>query len=244
VGASLISEDQWVSDLIDGRPEMSRSRFAWVKSNCYTRQYANDSRPGQAQPVLYHQITACLLAWASSPTIPDMPVKPEQLHIVHYPHPVLREVAKPIKSVSDEVRGVARRMLELMQEARGVGLAAPQVGLPWRMFVANPTGEPGDDRIFINPKLSDPSAQTHPHEEGCLSLPHITGEITRPTQITINALDEQCNPFQLTSDELAARVWQHENDHLDGILILDRMPAIDKVANRQAVQELEDAARG
>ena len=171
-----------------------------------------------------------------------MPVQPDQLEIVHYPHPVLRQVAKPVQSVSDEVWQVADRMLDLMHQARGVGLAAPQVGLPWRMFVANPTGEPGDDRVFINPKLSAPSPQTHPHEEGCLSLPHITGEITRPTQITIDATDEQGHPFQLTSDQLAARVWQHENDHLDGVLILDRMPAIDKVANRQAVQELEDAA--
>lgn len=172
------------------------------------------------------------------------PVQPESLRIVHYPHPVLRQVAKPLPGATDEVRRVARKMLELMHEARGVGLAAPQVGLSWRLFVANATGEPGDDRVFINPVLSDPSPETHPHDEGCLSLPHITGEITRPTRITIDALDEQGNPFTLTSDELAARVWQHETDHLDGILILDRMPAIDKVANRQAVQELEEAAGG
>ncbi len=171
-----------------------------------------------------------------------MPVKPDQLRIVHYPTPVLREVAKPVQGVSDGVRRVAERMLELMHEARGVGLAAPQVGLAWRMFVANPTGEPGDDRVFINPKLSNPSAETHVHEEGCLSLPHITGEITRPTRITIDATDLQGQPFQLTSDDLPARVWQHEIDHLDGILILDRMPAIDKVANQQAVLELEQAA--
>lgn len=222
---------------------MNRSRCVWVKSNFNTRQYANDYRSGQAQPVLYHHISARLLGWASSPTIPIMPVKPDQLKIVHYPHPVLREVAKPVQAVSDEVRAVASRMLQLMHQARGVGLAAPQVGLPWRMFVANPSGEPGDDRVFINPKLTNPSPQTHPHEEGCLSLPHITGEITRPTRITIDALNEQGHPFQLTSDQLPARVWQHENDHLDGILILDRMPPIDKVANRQAVQELEDAAK-
>jgi len=129
-----------------------------------------------------------------------------------------------------------------MHEARGVGLAAPQVGLPWRLFVANPTGEPGDDRVYINPRLSNPSRETSTHDEGCLSLPNITGEITRPTRITIDALDEQGQPFQLTSDELPARVWQHETDHLDGILILDRMPAIDKVANKQAVIDLEQAA--
>lgn len=174
--------------------------------------------------------------------MPPAPVQPDSLRIVHYPDPVLRQVARPVPGVTDEVRRVAGRMIELMHEARGVGLAAPQVGLPWRLFVANPTGEPGDDRVFINPVLCDPSPETHPHEEGCLSLPHITGEITRPTRITIDALDEQGQPVQLTSDDLAARIWQHETDHLDGILILDRMVPIDKVANRQAVQELEEAA--
>ncbi len=132
-------------------------------------------------------------------------------------------------------------MLELMHEARGVGLAAPQVGLAWRLFVANPTGELEDDRVFINPKLTEPSLETQVHDEGCLSLPNITGEITRPVRITIDALDDLGQPFQLTSDELPARIWQHETDHLDGILILDRMPAIDKIANKQAVMDLEQA---
>ena len=173
---------------------------------------------------------------------PHMPVNPAELKIVFYPHKTLLEVAKPLPEVTDEVREVALRMIELMHQARGVGLAAPQVGLPWRMFVANPTGDPGDDAVYINPVLSNPSAHTHTRDEGCLSLPNITGEITRPQAITIDALDINGNPIQLTSDELPARIWQHETDHLDGVLILDRMPAIDKVANRQAVQELEQAA--
>lgn len=176
--------------------------------------------------------------------MPPGPVNPDLLRIVHYPHPVLRQVAQSVPGATEEVRRVARRMLQLMHEAKGVGLAAPQVALPWRLFVTNPTGEPQDDRVFLNPILSDPSPETHVHEEGCLSLPNVTGEITRPTRITVNALDEQGHPVQLTSDDLAARIWQHEIDHLDGILILDRMPAIDKVANRQAVQDLEEAARG
>ncbi len=222
---------------------MSRSQLAHGYQTSYWCQYANDSPAGQAQPMVYHHITVCLSVQASSPNILHMPVSPDQLRIIHYPAPVLREVAKPLSGATDEVQRVTKRMLQLMHEARGVGLAAPQVGLPWRMFVANPTGEPGDDRVFINPKLSNPSAETHVHDEGCLSLPHITGEITRPTRITIDALDEHGQPFQLTSDELSARVWQHEIDHLDGILILDRMPAIDKVANKQAVMDLEQAAR-
>ena len=169
-------------------------------------------------------------------------VDPKKLKIILYPDPVLKRVSEPIQGVSDGVRQVARRMLELMHEARGVGLAAPQVGLSWRLFVANPTGDPADDRVFINPVLSNPSSEKHTRDEGCLSIPHVTGDITRPLAITIDALDENGQPFSLTSDELPARVWQHETDHLDGILILDRMPAIDKVANRQAILDLEAAA--
>ena len=174
--------------------------------------------------------------------MPVSPVNPQRLKIVLYPDPVLRRPCEPVPAVTEEVRGVAQRMLELMHEARGVGLAAPQVGLSWRLFVANPTGEPEDDRVFINPRLLEPTAENHTRDEGCLSIPHVTGDITRPWGITIDALDEHDEPFRLIGDDLAARIWQHETDHLDGILILDRMPAIDKVANRQAVLDLEQAA--
>ncbi len=173
-----------------------------------------------------------------------MAVRPDQLRIVHYPDPVLRRVAQPVEAVTDEVRAVARRMLQLMHEAPGVGLAAPQVGLPWRMFVANPTGEPDDDRVFINPVLSGPSREAASQQEGCLSLPGIQGDITRPTAITITALDLDGRSFTLTSDDLPARVWQHETDHLDGVLIIDKMPPIDRRANRRLLKELETAAPG
>lgn len=168
-----------------------------------------------------------------------MPVNAQELKIVRYPAAVLREVAQPVPQVDDEVRAVAARMLELMREAPGVGLAAPQVGLPWRMFVANPTGDPADDRVFINPVLTEPSRQTQPREEGCLSLPGITAEVTRPVGIRIEALDEQGQAFSLQSDEFPARVWQHENDHLDGVLILDKMTRVDRMANRRLIRELE-----
>jgi len=91
-----------------------------------------------------------------------MTVDPTTLRIVHYPHPTLRETAQPVGAVTDEVKAVARRMIELMHVAPGVGLAAPQVGLPWRMFVANATRHPEDDLVFINPVLSDPGRETDP----------------------------------------------------------------------------------
>lgn len=168
-----------------------------------------------------------------------MVVCADTLQVVCYPDPVLQKSAVPIGQVTDEIRAVARRMLELMYEFPGVGLAAPQVGLGWRLFVANPTLEPNEDRVFVNPVLSNTSKKMADSEEGCLSLPGITAKIRRPVAITVEALDLDGKSFRLTSDEIAARVWQHEIDHLDGILILDRMSPIDKIANRRAVKELE-----
>jgi len=168
-----------------------------------------------------------------------MPVKVEELDIVHWPDPVLRRKAAPVPQVTPEVREVARRMIELMHELEGVGLAAPQVGLPWRLFVVNATGDPGDDLVFINPQLLDPSDETALHTEGCLSIPHVTAEIRRPKAITVRALNLDGEAFTLTSDELPARIWQHETDHLDGVLIIDRMGPLDKLATRRALKELE-----
>lgn len=173
------------------------------------------------------------------PTPAPVDVDPAALGIVLYPAAVLRRVAQPLPVVDDHVRAVADRMIQLMHEARGVGLAAPQVGLPWRMFVANPTNEPGDDHVFINPTLADPGPHTEPRDEGCLSLPGITAEVTRPTAITLAALDRDGQPITLTSDGFPARVWQHEFDHLDGVLILDKMTRIDRMANKRALAELE-----
>lgn len=165
---------------------------------------------------------------------------PDQLQIVRYPHPALRTAAAKVDPADPAVRAVARRMIQLMHEARGVGLAAPQVGLAWRLFVANPSVEPGDDRVFINPVLTDPGTESHVHEEGCLSLPGITCDVRRPTRITIQATDLEGKSFTLTSDQLPARVWQHEYDHLEGILIIDKMTPMDRMANRKTIRELED----
>lgn len=162
-----------------------------------------------------------------------------RLKIVVHPDPVLRQKALPVDRVTDEVRAVARRMIELMHEAPGVGLAAPQVGLSWRLFVANDTREPGNDKVFINPVLSDPTREVEDYEEGCLSLPGVTAHIRRPKGVTIDAVGLDGKPFRIISDDFAARVWQHEYDHLDGVMILDRMTPIDRMANRRAIKELE-----
>ena len=170
-----------------------------------------------------------------------MMMDPEQLAIVNYPHDVLRQKAQPIAAVTDEVKAVAKKMIELMHQAPGVGLAAPQVGLPWRMFVANPTGERGDDRVYINPELCDASGSNAARDEGCLSLPGITVEVTRPSAITIRAVNQDGQSIEESADDLLARIWQHEYDHLDGVLIIDKMSPMDRMANKRAIKELEEA---
>jgi peptide deformylase len=170
-----------------------------------------------------------------------MAVEARELQIVCYPHPTLLAKAEPVPGITDEVRAVAHRMLDLMHAANGVGLAAPQVALSWRLFVANPSGDDGDNRVYINPVLRDPTALTDRLEEGCLSLPDIRAPIMRPVGITIEATDLRGNRITDAADDLTARIWQHETDHLDGILILDRMTKLDKQMHKQTIAALEAA---
>ncbi|MGI9013529.1 MAG: peptide deformylase [Phycisphaerales bacterium] len=173
-----------------------------------------------------------------------MTVTPNNLAILSYPADVLRRPSAAIDRVNDEVRAVAIRMIELMIAADGVGLAAPQVGLPWRMFVTR-SREPDDHLphcIFINPTLSAPSDDVESAEEGCLSLPGVTVTVQRHRAVTVNATNLDGHEFSLTGEGLDARIWQHEHNHLDGILIIDRMSPMDRLANRRAIRDLRKAA--
>lgn len=160
------------------------------------------------------------------------------LQIIQYPHPTLRIKARPVMRVDAHLRRMAEEMLDLMYEAQGVGLAATQVGLPIRMFVANPAGErgEGEEWVLLNPELQFPKG-SETAQEGCLSLPNVFGDVKRPKQIRLSAYDIQGNPVERTVDGFFARVLQHENDHLDGILFFDRMP---DDARLELADELED----
>ena len=169
----------------------------------------------------------------------SMAVDPDQLEIIHYPDPVLLKKAQPVEQINDEVRAVVERMFELMFEAHGVGLAAPQVGLNWRLFITSYTSEENDRHVFINPTLSEPSRASEVVEEGCLSLPGVHAKVRRPKGIVIEATDLDGSLVKLASEEFPARVWQHEFDHLEGVLILDKMGGLDKRANKRVVRQLE-----
>src|SRR5262245_17298144 len=135
-----------------------------------------------------------------------MAIDPAQLSIVHYPAAALRQKTTPIDKIDDTVKAVAARMIELMHGEEGVGLAAPQVGLPWRMFIARHPTDGDEDRVYINPtvKVNDPAAEAA--EEGCLSLPSIRAEILRPKSVTITATGLDGRQFTRTSDQFIARV--------------------------------------
>lgn len=168
----------------------------------------------------------------------------KRMRIVQYPDPVLRRRAKPIAEITDELRAVAERMVQLMNEAEGVGLAAPQVGISWRMFIANSREDDDPPRVYVNPVLRDPVGELESREEGCLSIPQVVGEVWRHPGITIDATDLEGRPFTMSSlDTFLARIWQHECDHLDGKLILDRFGQMAKLSNRRTLRELERAAR-
>lgn len=166
----------------------------------------------------------------------------DQLRIVKYPDPVLRKVCAGITEFGPELEALGRRMLELMRQNRGIGLAGPQVGLLLRLFVCNTTGEPEDDMIWVNPTLSE-FAGGEEADEGCLSLPEVTVPVRRPAMVTITARDPAGHPIVRRLDGLNARVWQHETDHLDGRLIIDYMSTESEFANRRVLKQLESEYR-
>lgn len=169
--------------------------------------------------------------------IPDITTI-NRLRIINFPDPVLRQPAQPVTDFDDRLAALASRMCELMHSMNGVGLAGPQVGLPLRVFVWNPTGDPEGDRMFVNPVLSDLSDVVE-SEEGCLSIPNVNVTVRRAKSIRVSAQDVAGNDVCFEGEDLVARIWQHETDHLDGKLILDYMSPADEIANRRAIKDLE-----
>jgi peptide deformylase len=163
----------------------------------------------------------------------------EDLKIIHYPDPRLKKVSQPITEFGATLRALAARMFELMRERKGVGLAAPQVGQNIRMFVMNHTGEPGDDRVYVNPVLSDADGDEEA-EEGCLSLPNVHVNVVRAKRLRMQALDLDAKPIDQAGEGFIARVWQHEFDHLNGTLLTDRMGPVAKMTYRKVLKELTE----
>jgi peptide deformylase len=169
-------------------------------------------------------------------------INPAKLRIITYPDPRLRKPCQPVTQFDETLAAVARRMIELMRGAKGVGLAAPQVGLSWQLFVCNVTGQEGDDLVCLNPRLTDLAGLVE-NEEGCLCLPDVTVTVRRNVEGVLHAQDLGGKRFQRRGAGLQARCWQHECDHLNGRLIIDYMSEADKIANRRVLRQLEAKAK-
>ena len=162
-----------------------------------------------------------------------------ELKLAIYPDPHLRETATEILDPTDPgVRTLVEKMFEIMFASRGVGLAGPQVGVTVRLFVASPSFESDDRCVYINPQIISAEG-TQDGEEGCLSFPAIYANVKRHNLVTIEATDLEGKRFQETGEELLARIFEHEVDHLEGRLLVDRMGSIAKLINRKALRELE-----
>ena len=130
--------------------------------------------------------------------------------------PILEKVCKPVKEMNERTRDLIDDMLETMYDSRGVGLAAPQVGVFKRICVIDITPDGSDPHIFINPEIIERSEEIQTGYEGCLSLPGKSGIVSRAMKVKVKALNIDMEPFTMEGEELMARAMQHEIDHLDG----------------------------
>ena len=143
--------------------------------------------------------------------------------------PVLRQETKPVGAITDELRKLVDDMFETMHAAKGIGLAAPQVGRLERVAVVDVEGGK-QPLVFINPEIVSSSSDTAKAEEGCLSIPDVFGDVERPASIVVRALDRDGTLFEVTASELLARCIQHENDHLHGKLFIDYLSVLKRRA--------------
>jgi peptide deformylase len=163
----------------------------------------------------------------------------EKLKIIHWPDPRLLKPSRAVAAFDGDLKALISRMVELMRDHKGVGLAAPQVGVNLRLFVMNPTGQPADDRVYVNPALSDATGSEE-GEEGCLSLPGINTKVDRSTEVRMSAQDADGRPIEQVGTGYIARIWQHETDHLNGIVLVDRMGPLAKLAARKTLKGLRE----
>jgi peptide deformylase len=162
------------------------------------------------------------------------------LRIVKYPHPVLRHKCKPLRCVDAELKNIVREMFDLMYQQKGVGLAASQVDLPYRFFILNLEGDPAKapEYVFLNPEIRRSGSQVEA-EEGCLSFPEIYAPVKRSEKVILSAYDLNGQELNYEVSGFFARAVQHEFDHLDGVLFIDRLTPSGLLSVKQALLDLE-----
>ena len=163
------------------------------------------------------------------------------MQIIKYPHPTLRHKSQPLRRVDSELRKIIRQMFDLMYEQDGIGLSANQVDLPYRMFVMNVKADPAakdQEYAFINPVITHRKGSAE-DREGCLSFPEIFAPVKRPEKIVLSAYSLEGEELSCELDGLYAKAAQHEADHLDGILFIDRLSHANRLAVKEDLAALE-----
>ncbi|KAF7819561.1 peptide deformylase 1B, chloroplastic [Senna tora] len=163
------------------------------------------------------------------------------LKIVEYPDQRLRAKNKRIDTFDDNLRKLVHEMFDVMYKTDGIGLSAPQVGINVQLMVFNPVGErgEGEEIVLVNPRIGKYSKKQILFNEGCLSFPRIYGDVQRPESVKIDACDVNGTKFSVSLSELPARIFQHEFDHLQGILFFERMTEEVLDSIRAQLQDLE-----
>lgn len=163
-----------------------------------------------------------------------------EISLIYYPHRTLKFPAKPVTRVDGDLLRLIDEMFDIMYESRGVGLAANQINVPLRIFVMDPTGErdSGQKQAFINPVISRRRGDGT-DEEGCLSIPGIRANVRRSTALHLSAYSQRGEAVEQDLDGFAARIAQHEVDHLDGVLFIDRIDALARKSLQEELAELE-----
>jgi len=159
--------------------------------------------------------------------------------ITHFPAPVLEQVAEPVEEITGDIRRLVERMIDIMVEQKGVGLAAPQIGVPLRIFVVSVDGTRENARVYINPEIKV-SGTMDTGEEGCLSVPGVFAKIRRYKKCIVTATGLDGKTFTEEAKGLLVRILQHEYDHLEGTLIKDRMGQVQLISARRQLRELRE----
>lgn len=167
------------------------------------------------------------------------------LDVRYYGDPVLRKTAADVEVFGEDIAKLAEDMIETMRGEDGVGLAAPQVGVPIRMFVVDVTEGEEPPVVAVNPEFAYLSDEKEADDEGCLSLPEISIKVNRSARVTLKARDAKGEPFTIeNADGLLARALQHEFDHLNGILLIDHVSSVQRGLLRGKLKKITEYARG
>ena len=170
-----------------------------------------------------------------------------KLDFIYYGNPILRKKAKPVGNITDEIKQLVEAMIEAMDQKDGIGLAAPQVNHSIALFITrapiendeNDEWEKGEVRVFINPKILSYSSDEDYFSEGCLSIPKVYGDVFRPLKIKVEATNLEGKRFTEDFSGMSARVILHENDHLNGVLFIDRLDTSERKKIDSKLREIK-----